>query len=83
MLHIKIKVHCIEPNFCSFIYCVSCADIIQDFNIAVNGIPNVFTKKHAFLNEFLSNKFNSQNRHLSDTQQQKAQYQPSEERIRR
>ena len=26
-------------------YCVSYADIIQDFNIAVNGIPNVFSEK--------------------------------------
>jgi len=42
-----------------------------------------FAKKHAFSNDFHSNIFNSQNRHFSDTQQQKAQYQPSEERIRR
>ena len=33
------------PGYVRIAYCVSYADIIQDFNIAVNGIPNVFSKK--------------------------------------
>ena len=58
--------------------------ILYRISISLSTVfPMFFRKKHAFSNEFLSNIFNSQNRHFSDTQQQKAQYQPSEERIRR
>ena len=58
--------------------------ILYRISISLSTVfPMFFRKKHAFSNEFLSNIFNSQNRHFSDTQHQKAQYQPSEERIRR